>query len=143
LAWSTAVIKETTMLYDLYLYCGIYGFALAILGVVIIAITLERTYSLFLKKDHSRDNLERRLGTLRFLALASPLVGLIGSLLQLAHSLEESAPMPPDVLQKMIPIMIGVGVHPLAFGLILALAALTSHFIFAAKTGRIREMLMG
>jgi hypothetical protein len=132
----TSVLLRGAPMLEALLEGGMFMIPLILAALAIVFIGLEGLYSLFVKKDHSVKNLGRRFISLRFLAIATTLTGLIGTLMgfYLAFTAAETVdPFPVFLAAK-------IAITPTIVGMTLSLLALVFYFLIEAKVARIREM---
>ena len=110
---------------------------LNLLGVVILILGVERVYSLFLKKDHAPANLGKRLQSLKYMGLASVMLGVIGTGMGLfmAFGAQPAMEGPFPIYEVM-----RISLTTTIWGLTMGLLALSFHFVVAAKSQRIQAM---
>ena len=124
---------------------GLIMVLLNLMGLAMLMIVGERIFSLFIKKDHSEPNLDRRILSLKFLGLASVLLGIYGTVV--GYYVAFSVPM--EVIEKIekeyggiFPIrdVSRVCLSTTIWGLTLSLGALVAWYVFRAKAYRIEHM---
>ena len=120
---------------------GFFMIPINLAGLAILWLGIERIYSLFIKKDHSQENLEKRLLSMSFLATLCVLTGIIGTLVGLHHAFS----MAEEITAKMggiFPIydVASIAMTTTIWGMTIALLALVLRFVVQAKVGRIRQM---
>ncbi len=130
--------KEEGML-DFLSSGGFFMIPLNVMGLAILILAGERTFSLYIKKDHRAGNLRRRLLSLRFLAQACAMVGVIGTLLGFFHAFSASARL--EEIHGAFPIweVSRVAITTTIWGLTLALIALVVSYVVQSKAARIEE----
>ncbi len=141
----STILKEALVV-QFFQNGGLFMYLLNVAGFIILWLSAERIYSLFIKKDHSAKNLERRTLSFRYLALACFLVGLIGTLLGFTHffmAMEELAGHYPPEWNGMVPIyaVSRMSLSTTIWGTFLALLAVSVDFLIKAKRSRIERWL--
>ena len=138
---GTIFIQEETML-EILADGGIFMIPINLMGLAVIVLAVERTFSLFVKKDHSPRNIRKRLLSFRFLGLASLLTGFIGTLVGLFEALAAA----PGIIEKLgsFPTLevVRVAITTTIWGAVLALLALSAYYLFKAKASRIEELTL-
>lgn len=117
---------------------GFWMIPLNLAGIAILVIAIERGYSLFLKRDHSPQNLGKRLLALKFLAVACVLSGVVGTLLGYYSAFV--------VAERFIEAMGAFPIYEVSriamttsiWGVTLALIAVTTRFVVQAKVARLQ-----
>jgi len=115
---------------------GLFMIPLLLAALAIVFIGLEGLYSLFVKKDHSVTNLGRRFVSLRFLAIATTLTGLVGTFMGLYMACAAAGTVEPFPVY----LAVKIAITPTIVGLTLSLLAVVFYFLLEAKVARIREM---
>ena len=106
-------------------------------GIAIVVLTIERIWSLFVKKDHAEANLDKRLLSLGFLAVACALTGVLGTAMGFfqAFAVADRLPQPFPIFE------VGrIALTTTILGLTLSLVAVTVRFAVQAKVSRIRAL---
>jgi hypothetical protein len=128
--------QEAAMI-QLILEGGIFMIPINLAGIAILVLAVERVYSLFIKKDHSDANLDRRLLSLGFLAIACALTGVLGTAMGFfqAFAAADRLPQPFPIFE------VGrIALTTTILGLTLSLIAVTARFAVQAKVSRIRAL---
>jgi len=133
---SVTLFQEAAMI-QFILEGGFFMIPINVAGLVIVVLTVERVYSLFVKKDHSDANLDRRLLSLGFLAVACALTGVLGTAMGFFQAFTVA-----DRLPQQFPIFeVGrIALTTTILGLTLSLIAVTARFAVQAKASRIRAL---
>ena len=134
------IVREDAML-QFFKEMGFFMYLLNFIGLAIVFLVGERTVSLFFKKDHSEENLGRRLLSLKFLGLASVMVGAIATLLGYFQAFSSASRIAAKYGGE-FPIwkVSRIAISPSIWGLTLALVALFGWYAFRAKGERIQAM---
>ncbi|MFC1609604.1 MotA/TolQ/ExbB proton channel family protein [Myxococcota bacterium] len=116
---------------------GVFMIPINVAGIAIIVLSIERFYSLFIKRDHSTTNLERCLLSLKFLAVACTLTGLLGTAMGFFQAFAAA-----DRIGQPFPIfeVARIALTTTIVGMTLSLVAVTIHFVVKAKVSRISAM---
>ena len=119
---------------------GVFMLLICLAGLVALWLSLERFYSLFLKRDHSPANLGRRLLSLRFLGITTALAGVLGTTLglYLACSVASQSGEAPTSAEWYNAIRIALSTT--VCGLTISLLTLLAHYVIRAKVGRIEGL---
>lgn len=133
-----SVIFEEKAMIDFMLSGGFFMLPLNLAGLAIVVLGVERIYSLFVKKDHSATNLRRRLLSLRFLAVACALTGIVGTLVGFYNAFA-AADRLLETYGGQFPIyeVVRIALTTSIWGLTLSLLALVVRYVAEAKASRI------
>ncbi len=136
----TVIIKEEVMI-RFFAEMGFFMYPLNLMGLAILFLAGERIFSLYIKKDHSKRNLNQRLLSFKFLGTASAIVGVIGTLLGYFHAFS-SAERISAKFGGTFPIweVSRIAISTTIWGLTLSLVAAIAWYVFRAKGARISEM---
>ena len=120
---------------------GLFMIPLGLMGLVILLLAGERIFSLFIKRDHSAGNLERRWLSLRFLGQASALTGIIGTLMGYFQAFS-AADRISAKFGGVFPIweVSRIALSTTIVGLTLALMTVVLLYVLRAKASRIEGM---
>lgn len=136
----TVMLKEEAMI-RFFAEGGLFMIPLNLMGLTILVLAGERIFSLYIKKDHSVANLDRRLLSLRFLGHACALVGVIGTLLGYFQAFR-AADRITEKHGGVFPIweVSSIAITTTIWGLTLALIALIALYLIRSKISRIEQM---
>jgi uncharacterized membrane protein (UPF0136 family) len=136
----TVILQEEAML-RFFTDMGFFMYPLNLMGLAILFLAGERVFSLYIKKDHSEGNLGRRLLSLKFLAVACTIVGVIGTLLGFFQAFS-AADRIAAKFGGTFPIweVSRIAISTTIWGLTLALVAAIAWYAFRAKSTRIAHM---
>lgn len=138
--FTSVLIKEAAMV-EFLLSGGVFMIPLNLAGLAILVIAIERGYSLLVKRDHSKNNLMRRLLSLRFLAVACALTGGLGTLIGLFQAFGAAEQiMARHGGQFPLYEVASISMTTSIWGLTLTLLAVTAHFVISAKVQRIQAL---
>jgi len=120
---------------------GLFMIPINLAGIAIVFLGIERIYSLFIKKDHSQENLEKRLLSLGFLAVACVMTGVIGTLVGFyqAFSVADQVASKFDGVFPIFEVT-RIAITTSIWGITLAFIAVVVRFIAKAKATRILGM---
>lgn len=140
IAMTVVILEERSML-EFMLDGGLFMIPLNAIGLAILILGGERIVSLYLKKDHSPSNLERRLTSFQFLGLAAALVGLIGTLVGYWQAFSQSTAIAAKH-GGVFPIweVSRIAFTTTIWGLTLALLALCAWYLARTKASRIARL---
>lgn len=136
-----SLLHEEVEMVEFFFSGGFFMIPLNLAGAAILVLGLERVYSLYIKRDHSSSNLDKRLLSLKFLAVACALTGVVGTLTGLY-----SAFAAEEVIRARLggefPVfeVVAVAMTTSIWGLTLALSGVIFRFVAEAKASRIRAM---
>lgn len=141
-ALVSVILREEAMLKFL-LSGGYFMIPLNLMGLAILVLGGERIFSLYIKRDHSPGNLHKRLLSLRFMAQACALVGIIGTLMGFFEAFSVSQQL--EAKFGVFPIwdVSRVAITTTIWGMTLALLALLTSYVIRAKVSRIEELSLG
>jgi biopolymer transport protein ExbB/TolQ len=119
---------------------GIPMIVINLLALVLIIFTFERIISLFVKKNFAPDNLTKRLLLIKFVGLATALVGIIGTLLGIYMSCKSS----DRIIENyggVFPIyrVISIAFSTTIWGLTISLLAAIVYFVLKASVIKARN----
>lgn len=136
----TVILQEAPMI-EFLASGGFFMIPINVAGIPIVFLGIERFYSLFIKKDHSQENLEKRLLSLTFLALVCALTGVIGTLVGLyqAFSVADQIAARFDGVFPIFEVT-KIAMTTSIWGMTLALIAVVVRFIAEAKLARIASV---
>jgi hypothetical protein len=124
---------------DFFANGGIPMMIVNLLGIILIVVAIERYVSLHVRKDHTPQNLRKRIVLVKFLGLASVITGVNGTLIGIYHSFAKAdeiiARLGEFPVYKVIPIALSTTI----WGLTVALLALIIHSILEANSSRLAD----
>lgn len=130
-------LQQEAAMIQFILEGGFFMIPINLAGISIAVLVIERVYSLFIKKDHSDANLDRRLLSLGFLAVACTLTGVLGTAMGFfqAFAVADRLPQPFPIFE------VGrIALTTTILGLTFSLIAVTARFTVQAKVARIRAL---
>ena len=131
------ILQEKAMI-NFLLDGGFFMIPINLMGLAIIFFGFERIYSLYIKKDHSKINLGKRLLSIKYLGWACTIIGIIGTLVGFFQAFS----IAPSFTDKAFPIyeVVRIAITTTIWGMTLSFIALTVYFFTKAKVLKIDEM---
>ncbi len=136
----TAILQEAPLL-QLLLDGGVWMIPISLAGAVILFFGIERVYSLYIKQDHSQGNLDKRLLSLKFLAVLVALTGIVGTLTGVHNAFMTDPAIIQETGEELFMITgMRYAITTSIWGFTLAIIAVVFRFIAQAKVTRIRSL---
>jgi hypothetical protein len=126
-------VREEQML-DFFANGGIPMMVVNLLGIVLVIVAVERYISLYVKKDYRPENLGRRMLLVKFIGIASAIIGVNGTLIGIYRSFAISDEIIARLGEFPIYKVICIAVSTSIWGLTISLLSLIVYSILKAKT---------